>query len=194
MFTKWVFLAASLANKTRKRQPTEGTSQKICHITALCPSKKQIVAADGPIPMQTLLPWKFFPQLNCCDWESQNARWKKSTRARGKMAPMCTSARQHLCGPNAARGTVMWIECDLKGGKDEERQKMSSHIIVLDVRAGDEAAGGGQYVAAWIQTAMTKVIYVFWGSGEMGPGVLVPSRLWTGIWNWGVRTDGNWNR
>lgn len=36
--------------------------------------------------------------------------------------------------------------------------------------------------------------YVFWGSGEMGPGVLVPSILWTGIWNWGVRTEGNWKR
>lgn len=28
----------------------------------------------------------------------------------------------------------------------------------------------------------------------MGPGVLVPSMLCTGIWNWGVRTDGNWKR
>lgn len=26
----------------------------------------------------------------------------------------------------------------------------------------------------------------------MGPGVLVPSKLCTGIWNWGVSTDGNW--
>lgn len=42
-------------------------------------------------------------------------------------------------------------------------------------------------------TGMGRV-YVFWGSGEMGPGVLVPSRLWTGIWNWEFRTDGNCDR
>ncbi len=39
--------------------------------------------------------------------------------------------------------------------------------------------------------AVGSYSYVFWGSGEMGPGVFVPSILCAGIWNWGVRTDGN---
>lgn len=35
--------------------------------------------------------------------------------------------------------------------------------------------------------------YVFCGSGEIGPGVLVPSRLCTGTENWlELRTDGNY--
>lgn len=36
------------------------------------------------------------------------------------------------------------------------------------------------------------ILYVFWGSGERGPGVLVPSRLCTGTENWvELSTDGN---
>lgn len=36
------------------------------------------------------------------------------------------------------------------------------------------------------------ILYVFCGSGDRGPGVLVPSRLWIGTENWvELRTDGN---
>ena len=98
--------------------------------------------------------------------------------------------------PPSTQQIVVNFKAPVWGG---ERSRRSSHSSVLDVGAGDGALEwwvwesfdclGPNTVMLW-----TVELYVFWGSGEMGPGVLVPSVLNTGIWNWGVRTDGNWNR
>lgn len=94
---------------------------------------------------------------------------------------------------------VVWIvwQWTLQHQSDGEWRWLSSHVIVLDVGAGDRAVSGCVCPYAVMQWGVCvfggglEVSYVFWGSGEMGPGVLVPSILCTGIWNWGVRTVGN---
>lgn len=56
-----------------------------------------------------------------------------------------------------------WTDDAVRCWKDEERQKQSSHIIVLDVRAGDEAAGGSD--SMWLfgskRSDVKGTIYVF---------------------------------
>lgn len=175
---------------------------------------KQIVAAKGPIHMHRLLPWKFLPPLNCCEWGSQKARQNESIwkciwndgisvyEYRIASARCKCSETNWTCDPHpsnrdfqhlvSSRMTVVWIlwQWTWKHRSDEEWQWLPHNSPGCSL--GRE---GGLAVCVQMRWCCGGLIlYVFWGSGEMGPGVLVPSILCTGIWNWGVRTDGNWNR
>lgn len=83
--------------------------------------------------------------------------------------------------------------------QSETNTQLSHHCPGCGVKVEQEWEKGG-CLAFWVQICWcwgqedTAYSYVFWGSGEMGPGVLVPSTLCIGIWNWGVTTDGNWKR